>query len=54
MGRSSLADYDLAKGTLVAPFPLRVARRAYYLVAPARGAERAEVKVFRDWLLAAV
>ena len=53
MGRSSLADYDLAKDTLVAPFDLRVLRRAYYLVSPTRGAERSEVKLFRDWLLAA-
>ncbi|MEM7227105.1 MAG: transcriptional regulator GcvA [Pseudomonadota bacterium] len=51
MGRSSLADYDLAKGTLVAPFELRVPRRAYYLVTPLRGARRPKVEIFRDWLL---
>ena len=53
MGRSSLAAYDLSKGTLVAPFDLRVPRQAYYLVAPQRGAEQPKVKIFRDWLLAA-
>ena len=54
MGRRSLADYDLAKGTLVAPFNLKVPRRAYYLVAPGRGAERPKVRIFRDWLLSNV
>ena len=51
MGRNSLADYDLAKGTLIAPFALSVPRRAYYLVAPRRRAVRPEVETFRDWLL---
>ncbi|MEM7123693.1 MAG: transcriptional regulator GcvA [Pseudomonadota bacterium] len=53
MGRRSLAGYDLSKGTLVAPFELRIPRQAYYLVAPRRGAERPKVKIFRDWLLTA-
>jgi len=50
-----IAEGDLASGHLVAPFPLALPDdAAYYIVAPARNAERPKVKRFHDWLLAAV
>ncbi|MEE9250235.1 MAG: transcriptional regulator GcvA [Alphaproteobacteria bacterium] len=54
MGRSSLVEYDLANGRLIAPFGPQVPRRAYYVVAPEAMADRPKVKLFRDWLLASV
>ncbi len=54
MGRSSLVEYDLANGRLVAPFGPRVPRRAYYVVTPEHMADRPKVTLFRDWLLASV
>ena len=52
MGRTSLVDYDLANGRLVAPFGPRLPRRAFYVVAPEQKAEQRKIKLFRNWLLA--
>ena len=47
-----LVDEHLRNGTLVAPFPDRVAGPgAYYLVTPASKADLPRVKLFRRWIL---
>ena len=40
MGRTSLVAYDLANGRLVAPFDLRLRRRAFYIVVPEQRVEQ--------------
>jgi LysR family transcriptional regulator, glycine cleavage system transcriptional activator len=53
LARRVLAADDLAAGRLAAPFDTRIpADCAYYLVAPPRHFERANVLAFRDWILA--
>ena len=49
---SFLVEDEIRKGTLVAPFPVRVAGPgAYYLVTSAAKRELPRVKLFRKWLL---
>jgi len=49
---SFLVEDEIRKGTLVAPFPDRVAGPgAYYLVTSAAKRELPRVKIFRQWLL---
>lgn len=51
LARSVLVRDELAAGRLVRPFRLKLATQfAYYLVCPARCAERPKIKSFRDWL----
>lgn len=50
-----LIEDELRKGTLITPFPIRVAGPgAYYLVTSAAKSELPRVKLFRKWLLAQV
>jgi DNA-binding transcriptional LysR family regulator len=49
---SFLVEDEIRNGTLVAPFPVRVAGPgAYYLVTSAAKSELPRVKLFRKWLL---
>jgi LysR family transcriptional regulator, glycine cleavage system transcriptional activator len=53
LGRSALVTDELAAGRLVRPFELTLpAGFAYYVVCPPRALKRANVKAFRDWLMA--
>lgn len=53
--RRSFIEKDLADGTLVAPFPLRLASTlAYHLVYPPAALERPSIAAFRAWLLSEV
>jgi LysR family transcriptional regulator, glycine cleavage system transcriptional activator len=55
LGRSALVGDDLAAGRLVRPFEFSLpASLAYYVVYPPRALQRANVKAFRDWLIAEV
>jgi LysR family glycine cleavage system transcriptional activator len=55
LGRSALADKDIAAGRLIRPFELRLASDfSYYVVYPEQNLKRAKVAVFRDWLFAEV
>ncbi len=52
LGRSALAERDIAAGRLVRPFDVSVpAELAYYLVCPEATAERPKIVAFRDWLI---
>lgn len=52
IGRTPLVDSDLASGTLVAPFELRLeTKSAYYLVSPADKEKLEKVRLFREWAL---
>jgi len=52
IGRTRLAEADLASGRLVAPFAIRLPMQAaYYVVFPAERGGAPEVAAFRDWLL---
>jgi len=52
---SYLIEDELRKGTLVTPFPIRVAGPgAYYLVTSAAKSQLPRVRIFRKWLLAQV
>jgi LysR family transcriptional regulator, glycine cleavage system transcriptional activator len=53
LGNTSLVGDDIAAGRLVRPFTLALEIAptfAYYLIAPARAANRPVVKAFRDWI----
>jgi LysR family transcriptional regulator, glycine cleavage system transcriptional activator len=52
LGCPALIGDDLAAGRLAQPFETRLELFNYYLVAPPRARERAEVGAFRDWLIA--
>ena len=52
LGCPALIGDDLAAGRLARPFETRLKLFNYYLTAPPRGRERAEVCAFRDWLIA--
>lgn len=53
LGRSALALDDLAAGRLVRPFEFSLPTEyAYYILCPERTANRPNIKIFRDWLLA--
>lgn len=55
LGRSALADKDIAAGRLVRPFELRLQSDfGYYVVYPEQNLKRAKVAAFRDWLFAEV
>jgi len=55
MGRTPYVEDDLAAGRLVAPFDVVLPRDAgYYVVAPEETADRREIALFRDWLIASV
>ncbi len=52
LGRSSLAERDLALGRLVAPFGLAVpVDEAFYLRVPEGGRGHPEARAFTDWIL---
>ena len=52
LGCPALIGDDLAAGRLAQPFETRLELFNYYLTAPPRARERAEVRAFRDWLIA--
>ncbi|MGE5157236.1 MAG: transcriptional regulator GcvA [Gemmatimonas sp.] len=55
MGRTSYVQDDVAKGRLVVPFKIALpADAGFYLVSPEAGEEPPKLRLFRDWLLAAV
>ncbi len=55
LGRSPLADDDLAAGRLVRLFEVSlVGDWAYYVVCPEVSAERVKIAAFTDWLLAEI
>lgn len=53
LGHTPLVEADLAAGRLVAPFPMSLPSAAgFYVVAPEATADRAEIALLRDWLVA--
>jgi LysR family glycine cleavage system transcriptional activator len=53
LGRSRLAETEIAAGRLVAPFDVRLPTDAgYYIVAPEQTADTPKIALFRDWLIA--
>ncbi|MBN8290348.1 LysR family transcriptional regulator [Rhodobacter sp. NTK016B] len=53
MGWETVAADAVARGTLAAPFPMRVASgQAFWFVTTAQSARKPAVRRFRDWLLA--
>lgn len=53
LGRSVLAEAELASGRLVRPFAQsQPAGQAYYLVCPEIAADRPKIRAFREWILA--
>ena len=55
MGRTSYVQDDIAKGRLVVPFKIALpADAGFYLVSPEASDEPQKLKLFRQWLLAAV
>ena len=55
MGRTSYVQDDIAKGRLVVPFKIALpADAGFYLVSPESREEPPKLKLFRQWLLAAV
>lgn len=52
IGRTPLVDRDLARGSLVAPFDLRIpSASGYYVVSTAAKAKLRKVELFREWAL---
>lgn len=52
IGRTPLVNSDLASGTLVAPFELRLeSKSSYYLAFPTEKAKLNKVQLFREWTL---
>jgi LysR family glycine cleavage system transcriptional activator len=52
LGRTSLAEADIAAGRLVAPFDIVLPQDAgYYVVVPAATAGLAKIALFREWLI---
>src|SRR5579871_5721252 len=55
MGRTSYVQDDIAKGRLVVPFKITLpADAGFYLVSPEASDDPPKLKLFRQWLLAAV
>ncbi len=55
MGRTSYVQDDIAKGRLVVPFKIALpADAGFYLVSPEASDDPPKLKLFRQWLLAAV
>jgi LysR family glycine cleavage system transcriptional activator len=55
IGRTSFVQDDIAKGRLVVPFKIALpADAGYYLVSPEGLADAPKLRLFREWLLAAV
>ena len=55
MGRTSYVQDDIAKGRLVVPFKIALpADAGFYLVSPEARSDPPKLKLFRQWLLAAV
>ncbi|WP_024510885.1 transcriptional regulator GcvA [Bradyrhizobium sp. ARR65] len=55
MGRTTYVQDDIAKGRLVVPFKIALpADAGFYLVSPEAADDPPKLRVFRDWLLAAV
>jgi LysR family glycine cleavage system transcriptional activator len=55
MGRTSYVQDDIAKGRLVVPFKIALpADAGFYLVSPESSDDPQKLKLFRQWLLAAV
>ncbi len=51
LGRDVLAERDIRRGTLVAPFELKIPTGAsFWFVCPPSALEREKVRLFRDWL----
>jgi LysR family glycine cleavage system transcriptional activator len=51
LGRSSLVDDDLKKGTLIEPLSIRAPSSSnYYLVSPKGGDQNKKTKLFKLWL----
>lgn len=52
IGRTPLVDAELARGTLVQPFQLRVpSSSAYFIASPSNKAKLKKVELFREWAL---
>lgn len=52
MGRTAVVAADLANGTLIEPFDIRMPTNAgYHVTSPAERAEMPMVTAFRDWVL---
>jgi LysR family transcriptional regulator, glycine cleavage system transcriptional activator len=55
MGRTSYVQDDIAKGRLVVPFKITLPTDAgFYLVSPEAVTDPPKLRLFRDWLVAAV
>ena len=55
MGRTSYVQDDIAKGRLVVPFKITLpADAGFYLVSPEASDDPPKLKLFRQWLIAAV
>ena len=55
LGRTALAERDVAEGRLIRPFHLELPiSSSYYLVMPRENAQRPEIQCFRGWLFDAV
>ena len=55
LGRTALVEGDIAAGRWVVPFDIAIPiEAAYYVVAPARTADRASIAAFRDWLITTI
>jgi LysR family glycine cleavage system transcriptional activator len=55
VGRTSFVQDDIAKGRLVVPFKIALpADAGYYLVSPEGAADPPKLRLFREWLAAAV
>ena len=53
LGHTPLVEADLAAGRLVAPFPMSLPSvMGFYIVAPEASADRPEIALLRDWLVA--
>lgn len=53
LGHTPLVEADLAAGRLVAPFPMSLpSAMGFYIVTPEASAERPEIALLRDWLVA--
>ena len=52
MGRTAVVAMDIANGTLVEPFDIRMPTNSgYHITSPVERAEMPTVSAFRDWLL---
>ena len=55
LGRTPVADADLAAGRLIRPFDLTLpAEAGYYIVTPEHGDETQELALFRAWIMRSI